>query len=273
MRRILSTVVCFMVWIFAEAEIMDLRHHAIVVLDTAINEVVYAHIAVDPVKKKQEVKYEMLTLGRKIRHYGGYENYQQDSIYMSDPEFNPTGSDYIKWARQFETLREEVVIYPEEDKLEYLGTIFINHYRYAEPIPEIDWTICDEIKEIFGRQCTKATATWRGRDWIAWFCDIAIDAGPWKFQGLPGLILKLEDSSGEHMFEAIGFKGDVFPFGYNDNLICKTTREKFELEYKNYCENFSDIIIDSGLATPLNNSTNRRKKKRRFYAPIEIVAE
>lgn len=32
--------------------------------------------------------------------------------------------------------------------------------------------------------------------------DLPISSGPWKFYGFPGLILKAEDTTGTHRFEA-----------------------------------------------------------------------
>lgn len=40
-----------------------------------------------------------------------------------------------------------------------------------------------------------------GRQWIAWFTnEIPFQDGPFKFYGLPGLIVKLEDSEDYHKF-------------------------------------------------------------------------
>lgn len=55
--------------------------------------------------------------------------------------------------------------------------------------------------------CVKATAKFRGRTYEAWFAsDIPIFNGPWKFGGLPGLILSLTDSKNEYHFECIGIE-------------------------------------------------------------------
>lgn len=51
---------------------------------------------------------------------------------------------------------------------------------------------------------SKATCTFRGREYTAWFCvDIPISNGPWKFGGLPGLILKVYDKDHLFVFESI----------------------------------------------------------------------
>jgi GLPGLI family protein len=53
-----------------------------------------------------------------------------------------------------------------------------------------EWNITDEKKKIEGYLCKKATSNWLGYQFTAWFTeDIAVNLGPEKFDGLPGLIL------------------------------------------------------------------------------------
>jgi len=57
-----------------------------------------------------------------------------------------------------------------------------------------NWTIENETKSVGNFLCSKATTTFRGRDYIAWFSyEIPLPFGPWKFSGLPGLILEVYD--------------------------------------------------------------------------------
>ena len=253
---------------------LDLRTRGIIhVRDTAQNEVVYVHIAIDPKKNNaRKVTYEMLTIGNRLRYYGGYDDYQLDSIFMAQPDLDLNHEDYHNLAKNYEQTYVSVSIDPANDLLTYYGKIFINRYRYTEPIPEIDWQLSQETQEVMGYECHKATARWRGRDWTAWYSDIPVDAGPWKFQGLPGLILKLEDATGQHYFEAIGTKEDKYPFGYEDNLYCKTTREKYEAELEDYSANFGKVLADSGmiLESEEHLAKLRKSPKRSFHSPIEL---
>ena len=58
----------------------------------------------------------------------------------------------------------------------------------------ISWRIKKETKKVQGLQCQKATANFRGRKYEAWFAiDVPVPFGPWKFHGLPGLIIELSD--------------------------------------------------------------------------------
>lgn len=59
-----------------------------------------------------------------------------------------------------------------------------------------NWELHPDTKEISGFQTQKATITFRGRNYTAWFTpEIPVKFGPWKFQGLPGLILEVYDDS------------------------------------------------------------------------------
>ena len=63
----------------------------------------------------------------------------------------------------------------------------------TEPNYEIDY---NEKKNIGTFSCKKATTKFRGRTYNAWYCaDIPTFFGPWKFNGLPGLILEISDES------------------------------------------------------------------------------
>jgi GLPGLI family protein len=76
-------------------------------------------------------------------------------------------------------------------------------YNTKEPF-SITWTLSkSETLKIGSYNCNKATADFRGRRYMAWYTEqIPVSAGPWKFNGLPGLILKVEDDSGDVKFYA-----------------------------------------------------------------------
>lgn len=77
--------------------------------------------------------------------------------------------------------------------------------EYTEKAISPKWTILDEKGTIIGYECNKAVAKFRGREWTVWFCPaLPFNNGPWKLQGLPGLILKAVDSAGDYSFEAVG---------------------------------------------------------------------
>ncbi|MBP1839537.1 GLPGLI family protein [Formosa algae] len=85
-----------------------------------------------------------------------------------------------------------------------LGLVYVK-----EQIPEIHWKISDDTKTIGNFNCIKATAAFRGRAYTAWFTtEIPLPYGPWKLQGLPGLILEAYDTNKEVYFY---FKSIKYP--------------------------------------------------------------
>lgn len=58
-----------------------------------------------------------------------------------------------------------------------------------------DWKLLGATKKIGDFNCQNASIKFRGRTFIAWFTiDIPVPFGPYKFKGLPGLILEINDS-------------------------------------------------------------------------------
>lgn len=75
--------------------------------------------------------------------------------------------------------------------------------QYIEEPMNLDWTIAEETDTILGLWCTKASTEYGGRRYHAWFVpEIPINDGPYVFQGLPGLILKVTDDEGWYTFTA-----------------------------------------------------------------------
>lgn len=78
-------------------------------------------------------------------------------------------------------------------------------YRLQEQPLFHEWIITNDTLTILDYVCQNALTEFRGRIYSVWFTtDIPINEGPWKLYGLPGMILKAEDSEKIFCFEAIG---------------------------------------------------------------------
>ena len=98
-------------------------------------------------------------------------------------------------------------------------------YLYDEPLDLMDWQMSFETKEILGYQCFKAECDFRGRHWTAWCTmQIPVQDGPWKFCGLPGLILQMEESRGHYAFRCIGIETQQKPIVWYEEDFHKYQR-------------------------------------------------
>lgn len=79
-------------------------------------------------------------------------------------------------------------------KISVYTSVFGSKYLVEEDVPTMNWEIEeDTVQTILGYECHKATTKFRGREWIVWYADaIPMSLGPWKLNGLPGLILQAE---------------------------------------------------------------------------------
>lgn len=92
---------------------------------------------------------------------------------------------------------------------------------YPDSAPSLKWDFCSEdIDTIMGYECHKATTEFAGRSYTAWFApEIPLPFGPYKFGGLPGLILKIEDGERQFVWEAVGFQrsnAPIMEYTYKD---------------------------------------------------------
>ena len=103
-------------------------------------------------------------------------------------------------------------------------------YKGNDPVGALDWTISSDTASFLDYQCQKATLKFRGRNYEAWFApQIPVNDGPWKFFGLPGLILKVKDTENQFDFECIGLE--------NLNTLCTIKMPEgtyFECNLKDY---------------------------------------
>ena len=131
-------------------------------------------------------------------------------------------------------------------------------FEYEEDFPQFEWQLSADTITIQGYVCQKAEADFRGRRWTVWFTpEIPIDGGLWKFNGLPGLILRAYDASEHFYFElqSISHPQQTGICLYK-NKTKRMTREKYrELEHKIFQAPFSPY---DGIAV-MNRETGKHE--------------
>lgn len=97
-----------------------------------------------------------------------------------------------------------------------------DYFDYTDEFLPQNWQIHPDTMTHLGYHCQKATCTWRGRDYEAWFTsEIPVNDGPMKFFGLPGLIVKVADIDNAYIFELKGIEAKQKPI-YLNTLLNKT---------------------------------------------------
>ena len=95
--------------------------------------------------------------------------------------------------------------FPNERKLFMKDQLMMNSYLVDGPMPIIDWKTSGDTATFGGLHCQKATCHFKGRDYTAWFCsDLPVQIGPWKLNGLPGVIVDARDAKNEVVFKFDG---------------------------------------------------------------------
>lgn len=167
----------------------------------------------DSLSENYEKDYFVLDISKNERKFYNYEFFENDSLSKASKS-----GDYI-------------YSYPKLDlRLVHTKDSEFNNYFSKAPLyyvlkskDPLKWKISNDKKNIDRFLVQKATTEFGGRTWEAWFTtEIPFPYGPYKFYGLPGLILEISDTKSSYIFSLRG----------NKNLITKPDTSRF-LESEN----------------------------------------
>ncbi len=131
----------------------------------------------------------------------------------------------------------------------YKDKIVKDRYRYTEPLEKPVWRVHSETKIIKGFNCQRATIDTLGRKFEAWFTEeIPLREGPYKFHGLPGLIVELYDQNQDHHFALTdsNYQCEYSPMG-KDDMYLDVTRGQYLKALNNYYQNALDGMLAAGI--------------------------
>ncbi|MCQ9639845.1 GLPGLI family protein [Chryseobacterium sp. WG14] len=242
-----------------------------------------------------EVKYKKDSTSKEIIRENYYLDITKEDIayynrlnYINDSIFNVTGKYSPGRLTSFLIKKNNNNVY---QSYEYIGDV--NFYKMSEEAKQ-QWTITDSTKVSDNFRLQKATAQFGGRNWIAWFTkDIPMPYGPYKFNGLPGLIMELYDTQKNYYFNVI--KSEKIPDDYKRNSLNNyipraipiTRKDLNTLMLDLYSNPFKYVLngnltMREGQKLLLDDGTvlskeqlkpaegNERKKIKAFNNPIEL---
>jgi GLPGLI family protein len=279
-KKINTLMLCILVTICANAQFyeppfyipMDTKYK---VLDSAKLKITYKLIYLKDSDRPND-KYtdiETLLIGEKMSKYfsTSYADYNDEihkalksRRYTSAIPNAPAASLGIEIYKKF--AKNEMTVVD-------LRTRLHNDFLYTESIPIINWSISNVTSTIASHTCQKATAEFRGRKYEVWFTsEIPINAGPWKFGGLPGLILKVTDDKQHYSFECIGIeqlskKESIIMY---DLSYKRTNREAYNKLCKSYHIDIVPFAKMQGGAVFSIEKRGEVKSKRVPYNPVEL---
>lgn len=178
---------------------------------SAQNRFFYEYKFISDSTDKADVKKEMMLLDidKNGSNYYSQDKFVADSTSRADIErqlkLSPNNISINRTDKPGQVSYKVTKQYP--DFKTYLFTKVSSDGYKIEEDKKPEWKILPDKQKIGAYNAQKATTNFGGREWTAWFStDLPFQDGPYKFCGLPGLIVKIEDKTGSHSMTLVGNK-------------------------------------------------------------------
>lgn len=127
-------------------------------------------------------------------------------------------------------------------------------HQYVEDLAVLDWEVKEDTLTIGDYLCQKAEVAYGGRLWTAYFTsEIPLSTGPYKFGGLPGLIIQMEDNSRSWGFNLASIQKVDLDVAMNFQkwyVFSNTSKAKFFKDRKEYQDNLLFTMTSFGASFP-----------------------
>ncbi|MDH6254068.1 GLPGLI family protein [Chryseobacterium sp. H1D6B] len=232
------------------------------------NRFFYEYKFIPDTNNMTEVKKEMmfLDIDKNGSNYYSRDKFVDDSTAQADLErqlkLSPNNISVNKREKAGQVSYKVTKQYPDF-KTYLFKSISGDQYKISED-KKPEWKILPDKEKVGEYNAQKATTNFGGREWTAWFTtDIPFQDGPYKFYGLPGLIVKIEDKTGSHSITLVGNKTvqnvsaerdlqvpqNVKLFGMGGKEI-EVTKDQFKKAWKNYVndpsKNMREMMMKNG---------------------------
>lgn len=124
----------------------------------------------------------------------------------------------------------------------YMDYIEDQKYLIKDSIPDLKWEIrTDENKNILGYHCEQAKLKFRGANFTAYFTrELPYSFGPWKFHGLPGVILEIALDENDTYY----WKAEKVIYPYKNSKIDLTFKKAdYNTELKEFVNKKEQAVI------------------------------
>lgn len=229
--------------------------------------------------KSIHVENMLLCIGSKYTMFQSLENIERQKLLeIQRQQMDKTHS--VNFVGIKSTIESEFFHEINTNKFFIKQSLLETNYFMTDEVNNINWSLSKDTKDILGYKCQKATARFRGRIYIVWFTyNIPLSVGPWKLFGLPGLIVKAEDSQKQIVFELLSFeKVNVNKLTINSPkdaiFVKKNDWQKLRMEYEaDPLAYIKKSVENQGLKlnVNVNNSNIPSTKKKKISNPLELT--
>lgn len=182
--------------------------------------------------------------------YRDFTTASQDSILKIEVETMQKAGVFkdISKSIKMPKFSEKIYKFYPDMKIQYVERIANGftpmNIGYNEDL-KFTWKIEKDKQKIGTYNTQKATTEYGGRKWIAWFTtELPFQDGPYKFYGLPGLIVKIEDDGKNYSWELKGNKKvdnyseityaeSIMPGGDGGKVV-EVSKEKFDKTFGDF---------------------------------------
>ncbi|RXG11517.1 GLPGLI family protein [Leeuwenhoekiella aestuarii] len=226
----------------------------------------------------------LLYLSTNQSRYLSLSQQLKDSLFSTLDRKNRSMAEFSRVRSMIPKTEFNYVIFKSkpENKLVYAEKIFKDKFKYMEDLEMRDWQIKAETKEILSYTAQKAEIEFAGRNYTAWFtAEIPFSDGPYKFTGLPGLILEIYDDQDHYHFTLSGFQKFSKPVAPFLNLNTYKTIAKSDLLQikENFDEDPISALEAAGVKLDFANSSLSKTQAKRDLSnskskknnPIELI--
>jgi GLPGLI family protein len=222
-------------------------------------------------KKSKESELFLLYMNKEMSQFLSYNNALGDSLFLKIQTGTMTTEEIVEQTLAGPRTKFYLKInklYAEE-KIEVFQELMAKLYTYEQPLNLMEWEITGESKEVEGYNCQKATTRYAGRDYIAWFDpEISISDGPYRFNGLPGLIISIYDTRLHYQFDLVGLeKGD---YDIKRNLLNEDYQTVNQAEYKLMLQNYEANAVAMAKRMFSNMEGSPKRRKSSANNPLEL---
>ncbi len=251
-----------------------------IVLDLLLVECHY-HLKFQPDSLNPEHILEepmVLHIGQNVSSFLNYNRYlvsQELKELTSNADFNRVLNEGLATGRSTVFNPHIFKNYPE-GKITTHDRVFMDSFEYEEPLYPFEWNLTGETAQWEGYTVQQAMTTYGGRKWLAWFApEIPFSDGPYKFGGLPGLILRLYDTRGHYVFELTSLNPLELPgeIEVSASRRLRTTRARFWQAERKFREDAVNIVKEFLIETPADTPQRIERNMRRRNNPIELAAD